>query len=56
MVSTRTKVLTVRVPNELAEAIRRFAERQNRPQSQVIVMMLTEWMASNDYTAQEDEK
>lgn len=56
MVSTRTKVLTVRVPNELAEAIRRYAERQNRPQSQVVVMMLTEWMASFDYTTEENEK
>lgn len=56
MVSTRTKVLTVRVPNELAEAIRRYAERLNRPQSQVVVMMLTEWMASFGNATEEDEK
>ena len=56
MVSTTTKVLTVRIPNEMAEQIKRIAAQMNKPQSQVMVMMLAEWLTSYGYTTTEDDK
>lgn len=42
MVSSKTTVLTVRLPNELAAAIRKVAEQYNQTPSQMMAQMLRE--------------
>lgn len=48
MVSNKTTVLTVRLPNELAAAIRKVADQYNQTPSQMMAQMLREGVERYD--------
>ena len=48
MVSSKTTILTVRLPNELAKSIRKVAEQYNQTPSQMMAQMLREGVDKYD--------
>lgn len=56
MVSTKTRVLSVRLPNDTADRIAVIARDMGWPQSRLIAQMLAEWLDSHDRINQEKGK
>ena len=56
MVSSKTKVLTVRLPNDMADKIIDIAKRCKTPPSQLMVHMLDEFLRRHGHYKEEKPK
>ena len=53
MVSNRSKVLSVRLPNDIADKIVDIAKRCKMPPSQLMTHMLAEWLDKHGHFKEE---
>ena len=56
MVSSKTRLLTARLPNNLDERIREIALERGLTTSQLVVDILAEWVSENSHFKEEKRK